>query len=136
MIASCAHVLLDFGVPNVRAILWIQTYCTRFIDNLLLNELLSLSCKYAVASDDVASIVNFARADQSFVDVCFPTLESHSKTVLSRSLYAQASTKGNEFGATVIRPRFRANPCIQRKCRNRCTCVIGPSQPTIVIWVR
>ena len=34
-------------------------------------------------------------ADQSFVDVCLPTLDSHSKPVLSCSLYAQASTVGN-----------------------------------------
>ena len=106
MIASCAPILLGFGVPDVRAILKIQTYC-KLIDNLLLTVLLKISRKCVVARDDVASIrvyncnmalsVNFARADQSFVDVCLRTLESHSMPVLSRSLYAQASKVGNEF---------------------------------------
>ena len=69
-------------------VLKIQTYRTRFFDNLPLNELLNLSRQGAVVRDDVASIrfyncnmahtVNFARADQSFMDVCLPTLESHS----------------------------------------------------------
>ena len=69
--------LLDFGVPGVRTIFWIQTYRTWFIDSLLLNELLHLSCKCVVVWDDAASIrvyncnmaltLNFARADQSFV---------------------------------------------------------------------
>ena len=73
------------------------------LNNLLLNELLNLSRKCAVVRDDVASIrvyncnvalnVNFARADQSFVDVCLPTLESLSIPVLSRSLYAEASSE-------------------------------------------
>ena len=82
-------------------------YCTRFLDNLLFNELLNLSRKHAVVTDDVASVrvyncnvthtVNFARADRSFVDVCLRTLEGHSTPVLSRSLYAQASAIGNEF---------------------------------------
>ena len=80
--------LLDFGGPDVRAILKMQTYCTKFIDNPLFNELLNFSCKCTVVMDDVASIrvyscnmaftVNFARADQIFVDVCLPSLESHS----------------------------------------------------------
>ena len=96
LIASCAPVLLDFGVPDVRTILWIQTYCTKFFYSLLLNELLNLSRKFAVVRDcNEALIVNFARADQSFVDVCLPTLESHSIPVLSRSMYAQASAVGN-----------------------------------------
>ena len=101
MIASYDPLLLDFCVP----ILQIQTYRTKFIDNLLLNELLNLSCKCADVSDDAASIrvyncnmalpVNFARPDQSFVDVCLPTLEYHSILVLNGSLYVQASTVGN-----------------------------------------
>ena len=80
----------------------IQTYRTRFFDSLLLNELLNLSRQGAVAREDVAAIrayncnmvltVNFARADQIFVDVSLPTLENHSLPVHSRSLYAQAST--------------------------------------------
>ena len=62
--------------------------------------------------------VNFARADQSFVNVCLPTLESHSKPVLCCSLQAQASTVGNvppmflsSTGARLIlwiRPTFYA----------------------------
>ena len=73
----------------------------------MLNELLKLFRKCAVVRDDVASIrvyncnvaltVNFARADQSFVDVCLPALERHSIPVLSRCLHAQATTVGNEF---------------------------------------
>ena len=133
--------LLDFCVPGVCAILQIRTYCTRFIDNLLLNELLNLSCQCAVVKDDVASIrvyncnialtVNSARAYQSFADVCLPSLEGHSKPVFSRSLYAQASTVGSGcLAATVNRLRFRAYLCVQRTCRNRCTCVTCPSQPT------
>ena len=74
--------LLDFGVPDVRTILKIQTYRTKFFDKILSNELLNLSRKFAVVRDDVASIqiyncnvaltVNFSRADQSFVDVFLP----------------------------------------------------------------
>ena len=45
----------------------------------------------------MALAVNYARADQNFVDACLPTLESHYIPELSRSLYAQASTIGNEF---------------------------------------
>ena len=56
LIASCAHELLDFCVPDVRATLTIQTYCTRFIDNLTLNEWLDLSRMCAVVMDDVPSI--------------------------------------------------------------------------------
>ena len=107
MIASCAPLLLDFGVPDVCAILQIQTSRTGFFNNLLLNELLNLSRQCAVVRDDEASIqvhnlnmalkMNFVRADQRFVDLCLPTLESHSIPVLSRSLYAQASTVENEF---------------------------------------
>ena len=105
LIASCAQVLLEFGVPDVRAILKKQTYCTKFIDNLLSNELLNLSCKCAVVRDDVASIrvyscnmaltVNFARAGQSFVDVCLPTLESHSMPV-TQSFLVRASHHGRK----------------------------------------
>ena len=53
LIASCAPVLLDFGVPDVRArtVLSMQSYCTRFLDNLLLNKLLNLSRKHAVVKD-------------------------------------------------------------------------------------
>ena len=106
-VASRAPVLLDFGVPDVRTILWIQTQCTRFLDSHLVNELLNLSRKHAVVRDDVASVracncnvalpANFARDDHSFVDVCLPTLEGHTIPVLNRSLYAQASAIGNEF---------------------------------------
>ena len=77
--ASCAPLLLDFGVDGVRTIFQIQTYRTRFCKNLVLNELLTLSRQGAVVRDSAASIrtyncnmalaVNFARADQSFVDV-------------------------------------------------------------------
>ena len=107
MIASCLSLLLDFGVPDVCAILEIQAYRIRFTDHLLLNELLTLSRQCVVVRDGLASIrvyncnmaleVNFVRADQSSVDVCLPTLEGHSIRILSRSLYAQASTVGNEF---------------------------------------
>ena len=79
LIASCAHILLNLGVPDVRTILKTQTYRTKLFDNHLLNKLLNLSCKHAVPRVDVASvevyncnvtpIVNFARADQRFVDV-------------------------------------------------------------------
>ena len=47
---------MDCGVSDVRAIPEIQTYDTRFIDDLILNELLDLSRKRAVVRDDVASI--------------------------------------------------------------------------------
>ena len=97
LIASCAHVLLHLGVSDVGALLKIQTYYTRFIDNLILNELLNLSRNRAVVWDDVAYIriyncnkaltVNFSRADQSFVDVCLPALESHSIPTLSLSVH-------------------------------------------------
>ena len=63
---------------------------------------MNLSRKCAVVKDDVASIqiyncnvaltVNFARADQSFLDVCLPALESHSTPIFGRSLHAQAAT--------------------------------------------
>ena len=106
LIASCTPVLLDFGVPDVRTIHQIQTYRTSFFDNLLLNKLLNLSRKRAVVRDNVASIrvyncnaaltVNFARAGQSFMDVCLPTLEGRSIPVLRRSLYAHSSTIGDE----------------------------------------
>ena len=46
LIASCAPVLLDFGVPDVRTILQIQTYRT----------LSKLSRKHAVVKDDAASV--------------------------------------------------------------------------------
>ena len=92
MIASCAPCCWIFGVPDVCAIHQIHTYRTKFFDNLLLNELLNPSCKCAVVRNDVVSVrvyncnmaltVNFARADQSFVDVCLPTLAGPS-------LYAQ-----------------------------------------------
>ena len=72
LIASCASLLLDLGVPDVCAILEIQTYRT-ILNSLLLDELLNLSRKHAVEKDDVASVrvyncnvtlaVNFARAD-------------------------------------------------------------------------
>ena len=52
----CVYVLLDFGVSDVSANLNIQTYRTGFIDNLMLNELLKLSRRCAVARDDVAAI--------------------------------------------------------------------------------
>ena len=52
LIASCAHILLNLGVPDVRTILQIQTYRTRFLDNHFLHELLNLSCKHAVARDE------------------------------------------------------------------------------------
>ena len=55
---------------------------TKSIDNLILNELLNLSCKCAAVRDDVASIRidkctmalthNFACAGDSFVDIGFP----------------------------------------------------------------
>ena len=79
---------------------------TKFLDNLLLNELLDLFGKCAAVKDvasvrvyncNVALTVKFARADQSYVDICLLTLECHSIPVLSRSLYAQASTVGDEF---------------------------------------
>ena len=73
LIASCTPVLLDLGVSDVGAILKLQTYCNRFIDNLILNELLNLSRKCAVVMDDGAFIrihtcsmdhtVNFACVD-------------------------------------------------------------------------
>ena len=56
----------------------IQTYCTTFMDDLLLNEWFNLSCECAVVRDDVASIriyncimaltVNCPCADQSVLD--------------------------------------------------------------------
>ena len=73
LIASCTPVLLDLGVSDVGAILKLQTYCNRFIDNLILNELLNLSHKCAVVKDDGTFIrihtcsmdhtVNFACVD-------------------------------------------------------------------------
>ena len=94
-------------MSDVGAILKIQTYLTKLIHNLMLNELLNLSRKCAIVRDNAASIriyncnmvlsVKFARADRSFVDVCLPALESHSVPILSRFLHAQAATVGNEF---------------------------------------
>ena len=57
-IPSCAPSLLNFGVPDVCAIF------SRY--------------QRIAQSSLVALTVNFARTDQSLVDVCLPTLESHS----------------------------------------------------------
>ena len=55
-VVSCLYVLLEFGASDVGTTLKIQTYCTRYIDDLILNELLNLSCKCDAVRDDVASI--------------------------------------------------------------------------------
>ena len=45
----------------------------------------------------MALTVNFASANQSFVDVCHPAMESDSVPILRRSLHAQAAMVGDEF---------------------------------------
>ena len=52
--ASCAPLLLDFGVDGVRTIFQIQTYRTRFCNNLVLNELLTLPRQGAVVRDNAS----------------------------------------------------------------------------------
>ena len=107
LIASSVNVLLDSCVSDVGTILKIQTYCTRFTDDLMLNELLNLSCKCVAGEDDVASLrihncnmaltVNVTCADQSFVDICLPALQSQSIPIFSHSLDTQAAMVGDEF---------------------------------------
>ena len=73
----CSISVYSVWVPTRR----IQTYCTKFIDDLTSNELLKLSCECASVRDEVNSIrihdcnmaltVNFACADQSCVGMCF-----------------------------------------------------------------
>ena len=104
LIVSFLYVLLHLGVSGVGAIFKTQTCFTRFIDDLILKELLNLPRKCAVERDDVASIriyncnmaltLNFACADQSYVVICLPVLERHSIPTLSRPLHAQAATVG------------------------------------------
>ena len=128
--------LLDLGVLDVCAILQIQTYCTKFLDNLLLNELLNPSCKCAVVGDDVASVrvyncnmalaVNFARADQSFVNVCLPTLAGHSIPVLQSFLVrAEASLfqRACFLACDVLRFSFASF-------------VLGSTGARLILWIR
>ena len=98
------------------------------IDDLILNDLLNLSCKCAVERDDVASIrvyscnmalaVKVACADQSFADICFPASESHSIPTFSphKPPWSRMSSP--------------VPPFCQWKYQNRCTRVVRPSQPT------
>ena len=68
---------------------------------------MNLSRMCAVVIEDVASIrvyncnvalsVNFARADQSFVDIYLLASESHSRPTVSRSLHTRAAVVGDEL---------------------------------------
>ena len=91
LIASCAHVLLDFGVSDVGAVLKMQTYCTGTIDSAIsernVEYVTNLQMQHAL-------VVNYAWTDQSFVDICL-ALECHSIPML-KSFAACASRHGRK----------------------------------------
>ena len=117
VIASCVYVLLDFGVSDVSAILQVQTYCTGFIHNLMLNELLNLSHKCAVVRGDVASIrinnCNMALT-VNFVDKT-PTHNTHlCSTVCPQARIAQLTRLAQGPA------RLWCDPCLIHCCSLTC----------------
>ena len=83
---------------------------------------------------NMAFAVTIARADQSLVHICLPSMEGHALPILIQPSHAQSAAVGDELSrgrlvVAFVRLCLDAHLVVQWTCGDSCASVVGPRQP-------